>query len=97
MTDDLSPEQRKWLAEDARQLLENKLFRGAFEAVEGYLVGVAESCDPDNKDKAQRVVISMQLLKALKREIERQVEDGAVADVEIAELERKRGITRFFR
>lgn len=93
----MTPEHRKFVGQDAKALLENTLFREAFESVEGYLVGQAHSCDPDNKDKAQRVVIAMQLLRAVKREIERKVEDGEMAEIEIAELERKRGLLRFVR
>lgn len=93
----MDSEQRRIIGQEAKQLLENKHFREAFAAVEGYLVMQAHACDPDNKEKTQRVVISMQLLKALKREIERKVEDGEMAQIEIGELERKRGLLRFVR
>lgn len=92
-----SPEQRRTIGHEARQLLDNRHFKEAFEAVETYLVDVAKGCDPDNKEKTQRVVISMQLLEALKREIVRKVEDGEMAQVEIGELERKNKPLRFIR
>lgn len=93
----LAPEQRRVIGAEARQLLDNKHFREAFAAVDDYLNEVALSCDPDNKDKTQRVVISKQLLSALKREIERKVEDGEMAKIEIAELERKKQPLKFYR
>jgi hypothetical protein len=90
-------EQDKFRAADAKQLLENNLFKNAFSAVDGYLNDVALSCDPDNKEKAQRIIISKQLLAAVKREIERVVEDGDIAEIRIAELEKKNKLLRFIR
>jgi len=92
----MTPEDRKFRATDARQLLENKLFVEAWTAVEKHLINSALSCDPDNKDKAHRIVISQQLLAAVKREITRVVQDGEVAEVQIQELE-KRNKLAFFR
>lgn len=93
----MSPEEAKFRAQDAKQLLENKLFKEAFAAVESHLDDVALSCDPDNKEKAQRIIISRQLLAAVKREIERVVEDGLIAEVRIAELEKRNKLLRFLR
>lgn len=92
-----SPEQRRVIGTEAAQLLENKHFREAFDAVEAYLIGNAKACDPDNKDKTQRVVIAMQIMEAVKREIVRKVEDGEMARIEMAELERKNKPLRFIR
>ena len=93
----LSPENRRTIGEEAKQLLANKHFKEAFTAVAEYLEQGALSCDPDNKETAQRVVISMQLMKAIKRELERVVEDGEFAKVEIRELEKRKGLLRFVR
>lgn len=76
-------------ANDARALLENKLFKDAFVAVNEYLDARALSCDPDNKETAQRIILSKQLLAAIRREIERCIQDGDIAQVRIAQLERK--------
>lgn len=92
-----SPHQRKVIGQEAKQLLEDKHLREAFDAVGAYLVDTARSCDPDNKDKAARVVISMQLLEAIKREIIRKVEDGEIAQIELAELEARKKPLRFLR
>lgn len=93
----MSLENDKFRAEDAKQLLGNKLFKDAFAAVDGYLNEVALSCDPDNKEKAQRIILSKQLLASVKREIERVVDDGDIAEVRMAELEKRNGILRFIR
>ena len=93
---EMTIEDRKFRATDARQLLENTLFVEAWEAVEKHLNMAALSCDPDNKDKAQRIIISQQLLAAVKREITRVVQDGAVAEVQLQEIE-KRNKLAFFR
>ena len=88
----MTPEDRTFRATDARQLLENPLFVEAFDAVEKHLNMAALSCDPDNKEKAQRIVISQQLLAGVKREIQRIVTDGTVAQVQMNELEQKRSM-----
>lgn len=86
----MTPEARVFRATDARQLLENPLFVEAFEAVAGHLQSTSLSCDPDNATKAQRIIISQQLLAAVKREITRIVQDGEIAKVQMHELERKK-------
>lgn len=93
----MDQEQRRIVGNEARQLLENKHFKDAFTAVAEYLDQNALAFDPDNKDKAARIIISKQLLAAIKREIERKVEDGEIANVELSEIERKRSILRFYR
>jgi hypothetical protein len=93
----MSLEADQFRAADAKALLDNKLFKGAFEAVAGYLEAKALTCDPDNREMAQRVVISKQLLAAIKREIQRHVEDGAVAQIRMAELEKKKLFSVFKR
>lgn len=92
-----SPENRRTIGEEAKQLLANKHFKEAFAAVADYLEQGALSCDPDNKDKTARIIISKQLLEAIKREIVRKVEDGEMAQVEIAELEKRNRPLRFIR
>jgi hypothetical protein len=82
---------------DAKAILDDKLFKGAFEAVKEYLDQQALSCDPDNKDKAARIIISKQLLQAVKRELERQVETGLIAQVQLSEIEKKRSLMSVFR
>jgi len=94
---DPTPEQRRINANEARQLLENKHFKEAFEAVGEYLENKALSCDPDNKEQAQRVVIAKQIFVSIRREIERKLDDGYMAEVEIVELERKRRWLEFRR
>ena len=81
---------------DAQHLLDNPLFVGAFKAVGDYVESKALTCNPDDKEATQRIVITKQLLAAIKREIERQVEDGLIAEAQLKELERN-AITRKFR
>lgn len=93
----MTPEDRTFRATDAKQLLENPLFVEAFAGVENHLSMAALTCDPDNATKAQRIVISQQLLAAVKREIQRIVVDGQVAQVQMNELENKRKFAMFRR
>lgn len=81
---------RRILGADAKHLLDNKLFKAAFSAVADHLEMQAMTCDPDNKEKAARIVISKQLLAGVKREIVRVIEDGEVAQIQLNELERKK-------
>lgn len=94
MSDSL--ESRRIRANDARQLLQNPILRDAFNEAAEYLEQQALSCDPDNKDKAQRIIISKRLLADIKRAIERQIEDGDVAGFQMAEIEKRRGLVRLF-
>lgn len=92
----MSLEQDKWQAAEARAVLDNPAFKGAFEAVSAYVEQRALSCDPDNKEMTQRVVLTKQILAAVKRELERVIDDGKVAEIRMAELEKK-SILRAFR
>lgn len=90
----MTPEDRIIRAADAKHLLEHPLFVEAWDAVEKHLHMATMTCEPDNAIKAQRIIISQQLLAAVKREITRIVGDGMVADVQMRELETKRSIFR---
>lgn len=90
----MTPEDRTIRAADAKHLLENPLFVEAWDAVEKHLHMATMSCEPDNAVKAQRIVISQQLLAAVKREVTRIVQDGQVAEVQMREIETKRSIFR---
>lgn len=93
----MSPEQVKWKAEDAKRLLEDPMLKAAFDAVSGYIESKTLSCDPDNREMAQRIVLSKQLLAGVRREIYRYVEEGQVADIRIAEMEKKKLFPMFRR
>ena len=93
----MSLEQRRIRANEARQLLENTMLKNAFSAVDNYLNEQALTCSPDDAVKAQRIVISKQLLQAVKREITRVIDDGDVAEIQMSELEQRRGLRKFLR
>lgn len=86
----MTPEQRRIRGADAKSLLDNPLLKEAFEAVGGYLDTQAMTCDPDNKEKAARIIISKQILGAIKRELSRAVEDGAIAEIQMQEVEQRK-------
>lgn len=89
----MSNEAKKFRAEDAKALLSNALFIQAFKGVDDYLEARLQMCDAADRDATQRVVIAKQLLSSIKREIERVIEDGVIADIRIAEVEKKRFLT----
>lgn len=86
-------EQQRIRGEDAKALLENRLLKDAFERVGSYIEQKALSCDAGDKDRAALILTSKQILAGIKREIERVVEDGEIAKIQIDQLE-KRSILR---
>lgn len=97
MSEPLTMEARAFRSQDARQLLENPLFVEAFSSVEKHLQMAAMTCDSDDAQKALRIVISQQLLAAVKREITRAVQDGEIAKFQMHELEKKKKFAIFQR
>ena len=95
LRDFFSPEQRRVIGAEAKQALENKYWNDAFDAVEGYLIDKARATEPTDKDRAQSVIIALQLLESIKREMVRKIQDGEVAQVEIEQIE-KAGKRRVF-
>jgi hypothetical protein len=94
---DQSPDQVRISANEARQVLESRHFINAWDAVNLGIEQVALHCEPDGTDKAQRIIISKQLLHALKREFERKLSDGYMAEVILNEIERSKKLPQFRR
>jgi hypothetical protein len=90
----MTPEDRRIRATDAKHLLENPMFIEAWDAVEKHLQMQAITCDSDNAQKALRIIISQQLLAGVKREIQRIVNDGVMAEVQLSEIEQKRSLLK---
>lgn len=90
----MTPDDRRIRAQDAKHLLENPMFIEAWDAVEKHLQMQAITCDSDNAQKALRIVLSQQLLAGVKREIQRIVTDGVVAEVQLSEIEHKRSLLK---
>ena len=86
----MTPQDRQIRAQEAKHILDHPIFADAFNAVDGHIDAMALSCDPDDAEKARRIVISKQLLAAVKREIVRLINDGVVAEVQLSELEQKK-------
>ena len=95
--DDATPDQRRIRANEARQVLENRHFLAAWDALAAMLEAQALACDPDNQDKAARIVVSKQLLHGLRREFERKLQDGYMAEAELDELQRRNRPVRMVR
>jgi hypothetical protein len=93
---EMTPEERKSRAIEARQFLENPLLKAMFEGVGDALESKALACDPKDEKQAADIIRCKQLLVAMRREIERRAEDGEFAAFEIAQLQ-KRSVLRAFR
>lgn len=92
-----TPQQRRIIGAEAEQSLRDKHWNAAFEEVNDYLDQVALSCDPDNKEKAQCIVLSKQLLQSIRGCLVRKIEDGELAKIEIEQLQERSKLRRFVR
>lgn len=92
-----SMEQRRFEGHDAQALIDNPILRAAFDGVSESLEQQALSCNPDDKDKTARIICAKQILAGIKREIVRFIEDGGVAEIQLQEIDRKRGLRAVFR
>lgn len=95
--EDLTPDQRRIVANEARQVLENRHFSAAWDALAHYVDQQALSCGAEDKDKAARIILSRQLLDGFRREFVRKMEDGIMAEAEIQQIEQRRKSLRFVR
>lgn len=94
---DETPEQRRILANEARQVLENRHFRQAFAAVSEEIEAQAIACDVRDAERSRNIVLAKQLLLKIRRELTRKMEDGYMAEVEIEEIKNRRRLSRFVR
>lgn len=63
----MTPEQQ---ANEARILLENPLFNGAFEDVKTKTIALLENTTPVDVEYRQELIVTLQVIKAIKRNIE---------------------------
>lgn len=76
-------------AADAKALLESPLLKGAFEEVRNKLVIAAENVGMNDKETQSNIVLSLQLLKQIKAQVESYVNDGKIAEFK---LKQKKGL-----
>lgn len=76
-------------ASDAQILLSNPLLKGAFDAVRDKLVTAAENAGMNDVETQHNIVLSLQLLKQIKAQIESYVNDGRIEEFK---LKQKRGL-----
>jgi hypothetical protein len=97
---DDTPDQRRIRANEARQVLENRHFVAAWDAISSGLESRALACDTYSdagQREAARILAAKQLLHGLRREFVRKLDDGYMAELELDELARKRKLLRFER
>lgn len=94
---DLTLDQRRILANEARQLLENRHLKEALRDLWATVEAEAIACDRDDAEKAHRIVITKQLMAMFERELRRKVEDGYMAEAELTELNRRNAVRVFRR
>ena len=85
------------MAAEAKTILDNELFKGAFDKVAAHIEAQAISCDPDNMERARRIILAKQILSSVHREFIRMIEDGMIEEVRIREIEKQNSFKRVFR
>lgn len=86
------------LGNDALQVLRNPAYITAMESLIHYIDKKAFACDPDDKEMAQRIILSKQIVKDFERELGRLIANAEAKDIEIQALEkRKTPIQRIFK
>lgn len=93
----MSLEEERNKGTDAKAVLGNQAFNQAFDKVNDYLEAQALGCDPDNKEKAQRIILSKQILQSIKRELTKTVENGNIAVIQIEQLAEESKMKRVVR
>ncbi len=70
------------------------MVRSAFSRMAEHIDARSMACDPDNKDQAQRLIITKQILAGIKREFERMILEGEAAQIKLSEMEKRRSVFR---
>lgn len=73
-------------ADRAKELLENPVFKMAYDGVRTELIGALETCGFQDIETQHELTVSLQLLKRLRTKLERFVDDGKVERKKLSEL-----------
>ena len=79
----MTPEQRSHRARAAQQLLDNEVLQSAFYALKADLLSQIDQVKLDDRDGHQRLVLAVQMTKAVERQLWLLVQDGHVATQQI--------------
>jgi hypothetical protein len=77
-------------ADRAKELLNDPIIVGAFESVRQRLLQMFEACDSNDPATMQDISKRLNLLEAVKSDLEKTVADGTFEDFQVAEIERLR-------
>ena len=80
----------QFVASDARALLDNPAWKAIWRGLSKYLDVRELSCDSRDRDTAQDIIRTRQLLAGLQREVQRLLDDGHISSIKLAELEKRR-------
>jgi len=90
----LNPEHDKIRGADASGVVNNPAFKLAMQRLGDHLDQKILACDPTNEKETQRVVLAKQILRGIERELTRIIQDGEVAKIRLAEVEKPRLFNR---
>lgn len=71
---------------EGKRIIESGPYLAATERMTAHLEAQLLSCNPDDKEKTQRVVLAKQIFKGIQREFARLIQDGEVAQIQLDEL-----------
>lgn len=85
-------------ASDAKQLLDNPVWRKIWSAVNVAIDAKSLACDTaHDKDGAADIIRVKQLIRGLEREVQRVIDAGMIAEFRLDELEKKSQVKEFRR
>lgn len=84
-------------ADEARRLLENPILKDAFSGVEAGIIAAMKNAPMGDEKTHNRLVISLQVLNQIEKNITEKIQTGKLAEIQIQETlgEKVRKFARF--
>ena len=92
MRQQLEDERRRGI--EAKQLLDNKYFKEAFDATERSILDQMEEVSLRDKDMHTTLIMARKNLHAIKRHILRTIDTGKIADIQLSQPNKVAGLFR---
>lgn len=80
-----SLEQQVIDADEAKRLMEHPLLKGAFEGVKAGIINAMQNAPMGDEKTHNRLVISLQVLNQIEKNITEKVQTGKLAEIQIQE------------
>lgn len=81
----MSLEQQMIDADEAKRLIDNPVFKEAFQGVKSGIISAMESAPMGDEKTHNRLVIALQILGQIEKNITEKIQTGKLAEIEIKE------------